>query len=142
MRPYRVPKMFRPEVNRQIKVLLELGPIRLPVSPMASLIVRVAKKTGGVRIACDYRYLNSFTVGDAFPVATVNETLYIRSRDVHKCVRRQDRVWADIRIRRRLLADCIRDPQRPLRLAADAIRSQECRSYICSCCVQCVATDK
>ena len=42
---------------------------------MASPIVCVAKKTGGVRIACDYRYLNSFTVGDAFPMATINETL-------------------------------------------------------------------
>ena len=44
---------------------------------MASSIVGVAKKDGGVRIACDYRYLNTYTVGDAliFPMATVNDTL-------------------------------------------------------------------
>jgi len=42
---------------------------------MASPIVCVAKKSGGVRIACDYRYLNSFTVGDAYPMSTINETL-------------------------------------------------------------------
>jgi len=41
---------------------------------MASSIVCVAKKDGGVCIACDYRYLNTYT-GDAFPMATVNDTL-------------------------------------------------------------------
>jgi len=45
------------------------------ISPMASPIVCVTKKDGGIRITVDYRYLNSFTVGDAFPMSTVNETL-------------------------------------------------------------------
>ena len=35
----------------------------------------VAPLDGSVRIACDYRYLNTYTVGDAFPMATVNDTL-------------------------------------------------------------------
>ena len=64
MTPYRVPVMFQVEVKRQISKLLDMGFIRPSVSPMASPIVCVAKKSGGVRIACDYRYLNSFTVGD------------------------------------------------------------------------------
>ena len=42
---------------------------------MASPIICVAKKSGGVRIACDYRYLDSFTVGDAYSMSTINETL-------------------------------------------------------------------
>lgn len=75
MRPYRVPVAFRSEVNRQIRELLDMGLIRPSVSPMASPIVCVAKKDGGVRIACDYRYLNSYTVGDAYPMSTINETL-------------------------------------------------------------------
>jgi len=70
-----VPIAFRAEVNRQIRELLDMGLIRPSVSPMASPIVCVAKKSGGVRIACDYRYLNSFTVGDAHPKSTVKETL-------------------------------------------------------------------
>jgi len=53
-----------------------MGLIRRSESPMASPIVCVAKKDGGVRIAYDYRYLNSFTVGDAFPLTTVNDTLH------------------------------------------------------------------
>ena len=35
----------------------------------------VAKKMGGIRIACDYRYLNSFTVGGAFPMSTIEDVL-------------------------------------------------------------------
>ena len=42
---------------------------------MASPIVCVTKKDGGVRIACDYRYLNSFTVGDAYPRPNIDEVL-------------------------------------------------------------------
>lgn len=75
MRPYRVPEVFRAEVNKQIQELLDQGLIRPSISPMASPIVCVAKKDGGVRIAVDYRYLNKYTVGDAFPMSTVNETL-------------------------------------------------------------------
>ena len=75
MRPYRVPVAFRTEVNRQIRELIDMGLIRPSVSPMASPSVYVAKKSGGVRIACDYRYLNSFTVRDAHPMSTINETL-------------------------------------------------------------------
>jgi len=75
MRPYRVPDAFKPEVERQIRELLDLGLIRPSNSPMASPIVCVAKKGGGVRIACDYRYRNSFTVGNAFPMSTIDDVL-------------------------------------------------------------------
>jgi len=75
MRPYRVPDAVKPEVDHQIKELLDRGLIRPSDSPMASPIVCVAKKDGGVRIACDYQYLNSFTVDDAYPMPTVDEVL-------------------------------------------------------------------
>ena len=42
---------------------------------MASSIVCVSKKDGGVRIACDYGYLNSDTVGDVFLMPTIDEVL-------------------------------------------------------------------
>ena len=44
-------------------------------SPMASLLVCVANKQGGVRLACDYRYINSFTVADVFPLCTIDEVV-------------------------------------------------------------------
>ena len=43
-------------------------------SSMASpLFFCVAKKQGGVRLACDIRYFNSLTVADVFPLCTVDE---------------------------------------------------------------------
>ena len=75
VRPYRVPAVLKDEVDRQIAELLSMGLIRRSNSPMASPIFCVTKKDGGVRIACDYCYLNTYTIGDAFPIATVNDTL-------------------------------------------------------------------
>jgi len=75
MRPYRVPDALKPDVDRQIRELLELGLIRPSNSPTASPIVCVTKKVGGERIAVDYRYLNSFTVDDAYPMATIDDVL-------------------------------------------------------------------
>jgi len=75
MRPYRVPHAVKPEVDHQIQDLLDKGLIRPSDSLMATPIVCVAKKYGGVRIACDYRYLNSYTVGDAYPMPTIDEVL-------------------------------------------------------------------
>ena len=51
MRAYRVPEMFKPDVEKQIRELLDMALIRPSVSPMASPIVCVAKKNCGVRLA-------------------------------------------------------------------------------------------
>jgi len=75
MRAYRVPEVFKPDVEKQIRELLDMGLVRPSVSPMASPIVCVAKKNGRVRLAVDYRYVSSFTVADAYPMVTVNEIL-------------------------------------------------------------------
>ena len=75
MRPYRVPDAVKPEVDRQSQDLLDKGLIRPSDSPVASPVVCVAKKDGGIRIACDYRYLNTYTVGDACLMTTIDVTL-------------------------------------------------------------------
>ena len=75
MRAYRVPEVFKPDVEKQFGELLDMGLIRLSVSPMASTIVCVAKKNGVVHLAVDCRYLKSFTVVDAYSMVTVNEIL-------------------------------------------------------------------
>jgi len=75
MKLYRVPQVYKPQVDCQIAELLTMGLICPSNSPMASPIVCVAKKDGGVRLACDYRYLNQYTVGDAYPMATIDEVL-------------------------------------------------------------------
>ena len=68
---YRVPERLKPEVDKQINDLLKRGFIKPSKSPMASPLVCVLKgKDGkdGVRLAIDYRYLNKYTIADAFPM--------------------------------------------------------------------------
>jgi hypothetical protein len=69
---------LKPQVDQQIQELLKLGFIKPSKSPMASPLVCVLKgKDGkdGVRLAIDYRYLNRYTVADAFPFPDINETI-------------------------------------------------------------------
>ena len=71
LRAYKVPERLKPEVDRQIQELLSLGLIKPSKSEMASPVVVVLKgKDGkdGVRLAVDYRYVNRYTVGDAYPM--------------------------------------------------------------------------
>ena len=68
--PYKIPINLRPEVEQQLKDLLDLGLIRHSKSPMASPVVCVLKGKdgkGGVRLAVDYRYVNRYTIPDAVP---------------------------------------------------------------------------
>ena len=73
MRPYRVPIVFQADVNRQMREPSDKGLARPSVSPMARALFRsttraivfVAKKSGGVRIAWNFRYWNILAVGDA-----------------------------------------------------------------------------
>jgi len=68
MRAYRVPEVFKPDVEKQIGELLDMGLIRPSVSPMTSPIVCVAKKMAGVRLAMDMDYLLADTRGWGRPV--------------------------------------------------------------------------
>jgi len=68
---YRVPEKLKPEVDKQIQEMLQNGIIRKSNSPMASPLVCVLKgKEGcdGVRLAVDYRCVNSFTHDDSYPL--------------------------------------------------------------------------
>ena len=78
LRAYKVPERLKPEVDRQIQELLTLGFIRPSKSEMASPLVCVLKgKDGkdGVRLAVDYRYVNKYTVGDAYPVPEIGDII-------------------------------------------------------------------
>jgi len=64
-----VPERLKPEVDRQIQEMLD-NIIRKSTSPMASPLVCVLKGKGdcnGVRLAVDYRYVNSYTHSDSYP---------------------------------------------------------------------------
>jgi len=78
LRAYRVPESLKPDVEKQIQKMLAMGIIKPSKSEMASPIVCVLKgKDGkdGVRIAIDYRYLNKFSLGDAYPTPDIGDII-------------------------------------------------------------------
>ena len=71
---YTIPEVLKPEVDKQIDEMLELGLIRRSDSPMASSMVCVIKKDKYVRkIVIDYRYVNSFCTADPFPIQNIDD---------------------------------------------------------------------
>lgn len=79
LRSYKIPELLKPEVERQIQELLDKGFIKPSNSPMASPIVCVLKgKQGseGVRVCCDFRFVNKFTQGDAYPTPDITDVIH------------------------------------------------------------------
>jgi len=72
---YRIPEILKPEVERQIDQLVKDGFLVPSKSPMSSPILCVIKNNKEVRLVCDFRYVNSFTVSDAFPMPNIDEVI-------------------------------------------------------------------
>src|SRR6266516_2699176 len=75
LRPYRVPVKLKPEIDRQIDELLEMGKIMPSNSPFAHPIVCVAKANRQIRMCVDLRFVNSGTINDKFPTPVSDELL-------------------------------------------------------------------
>ena len=78
LRAYKIPELLKPEVDRQIKEMLDLGIIVPSNSEMASPVVCVLKGPNGqngVRLAIDYRHVNKFSAGDSFPTPDISDVL-------------------------------------------------------------------
>ena len=61
--------------NQEVRSLLALGMIQPSLSPWASGIVMVKKKSGELRFCCDFRSLNEVTIKDAYPLPRIDESL-------------------------------------------------------------------
>ena len=61
--------------RKEIETLLEYDMIERYKSPWACGVVMVKKKVGQLRFCCDFRYLNSVTVKDAYPIPRIDESL-------------------------------------------------------------------
>ena len=77
LKVYRIPDKLKTEINRQIDELLKDGKIRPSNSPFAHPIVCVAKKGNAmdIRLCCDFRYVNSGTITDAYPMPRIDDLL-------------------------------------------------------------------
>jgi len=73
-RAYRIPEILKPTVEKQIDELVRDGFLVPSKSPVSSPIVCVLKPNKkDIRIACDYRIVNSGSEDDAYPMPTVDE---------------------------------------------------------------------
>ena len=74
--PYRsIPPNQLQEVKEHTKGLLARKVIVESYSPYAAPVVLVRKKDGSLRLCVDYRRLNAKTVGDAYPLPRIQESL-------------------------------------------------------------------
>jgi len=71
-----VPELLKAEIEKQISRLLELDFIEETDSPMTSGVVCVTKPDKSIRLCCDYRHLNKYTVADSTPIKLLSECLY------------------------------------------------------------------
>ncbi|GBL98096.1 Retrovirus-related Pol polyprotein from transposon 17.6 [Araneus ventricosus] len=74
-KPYRVPYHLKPEMKRQINILLEAGIIQQSTSPFAAPVLLVKKSDGSYRLVADLRKLNAKTIPDNFPLPNLNEMI-------------------------------------------------------------------
>ena len=63
------------EVREHLKLMLEVGAIRLSNSPWCNAVVLVRKKDGSLWFCIDFRKLNSLTRKDSHPLPRIGETL-------------------------------------------------------------------
>ena len=61
--------------NQEVRNLPALGIIQPSLSPRASGIVMVKKKSGELRLCCDFRPLNEETIEDVYPLPRIDESL-------------------------------------------------------------------
>ena len=61
--------------RKEIEMLLEYDMIEPSKSPWACGVVMAKKKGDQLRFFCDFRYLNSVTVKDAYPIPRIDESL-------------------------------------------------------------------
>jgi hypothetical protein len=73
--PYKHPKRFKDEIEKEIKEFLEMGHIQPISSPFASSFVLVMKKDGTMRMCIDYCALNKKTIKNRYPISRINELM-------------------------------------------------------------------
>ncbi len=63
------------ELKKQLQLLLNKGLIRPSSSPYGAPVFFVKKKSGDLRMVCDYRALNKITIQDSNPLPLITEAL-------------------------------------------------------------------
>ncbi|KAL3999724.1 growth arrest and DNA-damage-inducible protein [Sarotherodon galilaeus] len=72
---YRIPERLVPVLQKEIKLMLDLGIIEVSSSEWCSPIVLVPKKDDTLRFCIDFRYLNAVSKFDPYPMPRVDDLL-------------------------------------------------------------------
>ncbi|XP_032442308.1 uncharacterized protein LOC116734877 [Xiphophorus hellerii] len=72
---YRIPERLVPVLEKEIKLMQDLGIIEESSSEWCSPIVLVPKKDGSLRFCIDFRYLNAVSNFDPYPMPRVDDLL-------------------------------------------------------------------
>jgi hypothetical protein len=73
--PYRHPRRFKDEIDKEIKELLAMGHIRPSNNPFASSVVLVLKKDGTMRMCIDYQALKKETFKNRYPIQRIDKLM-------------------------------------------------------------------
>jgi hypothetical protein len=73
--PYRHPKKFKDEIEKEIKEFIVMGHIRPSLSPFASSVVLILKKDGTLQMCIDYRALNKKKIKNRYPIPRIDELM-------------------------------------------------------------------
>jgi hypothetical protein len=94
-RPYRTPIALRPEVEKQIKEMLEQGIIKPSFSPFSSPIILVLKADKkSYRFAIDYRKLNANTKKQTYYLPLIQDILdLVGGKRLYSCFDFQAGFW-------------------------------------------------
>ena len=89
--PYRLPRVYKETVKKEIELMLKEGIIESASSEWASPMVIIKKKDDTIRLCVDYRRLNAMTQVDAYPMPRTVDILdqvgqagYITTLDLAK----------------------------------------------------------
>ena len=85
VKPRRLPLHLVEKTEAEIQKLLDSGVIVPSFSPHNSPCVAALKKNGSVRAVCDYRVLNSYTVGYTCPIQSVEEIVHAFGGKTYYC---------------------------------------------------------
>ena len=72
---YLLSRVERKEIQEFVKDQLKKGYIRLLKLPQTSLVFFVPKKDGKKRMVQDYRYLNSWTIKNNYPLPLISDLI-------------------------------------------------------------------
>jgi len=72
---YRIPERLLPALKKELDLMISLGVIEPSKSEWCSPVVLVPKKDGTTRFCIDFRYLNSVSKFDSYPMPRIEELI-------------------------------------------------------------------